>query len=98
MKGRFYKDLLNLKTHFFYYALEIAVFAAVSYFMENVYFFCGLMIFLSVSATISNMQCDEVDGFEKFAVLSGISKKKLVGESIFSPRLHCLFPPFWARR
>lgn len=80
MKGLLWKDFLNVKVHALHYGLCVAIFAALSVWMKNAYFFLGMMLFLSVSITISSMNFDELDRWDRFAVTSGVPRKKIVGE------------------
>lgn len=80
MKGLLLKDLINIKSHILYYCLLLLGFSVLSLSMGNVFFFSGLVLFLSVNMTMSCMNYDEHDHWEKFAVTSGISRKKLVLE------------------
>ncbi|PWM74234.1 MAG: hypothetical protein DBX59_04085 [Bacillota bacterium] len=97
MKGLLLKDFINVKTHLFYYLISVIIFIAVAVITENNYFFYGAMMFFSVSMTMSNMNFDEHDGFEKFAVSSGIPRKKIVwGKYLFAAITLVVFAAFCA--
>ena len=80
MKGMILKDFINIKTQLVYYAAAALVFGAVSVVMNNIYFFCGFMLFISLGSLMSAMAYDEQDRWAKFAVASGVPRRKLVGE------------------
>ena len=80
MKGMIYKDLLNIKTQIIYYSAAIAAITVVSLFQNNIYFFCGFILFVSLGSLMSAMTYDQQDGWNRFAIASGVPKSKLVSE------------------
>ena len=78
MKGLLLKDFYNVKNLILYYALVAAVFAVVSVVSSNIYFLCGVMIFISVGLVSSTISYDAQDKWDRYALSSGVSRRTAV--------------------
>ena len=77
MFGLILKDLKNVRGQILYYLIVFAVLAAVSIATNNVYFMGGVS-FLGVALPLSAISIDEKDGWDTFALASGITRFQLV--------------------
>lgn len=78
MKGTFFKDLLNIRGQFCYYAVVVVIFFIVSALSGNLYFYAGVSSYCGVVAPLSALSYDEKDGWEPFALAAGVTRKELV--------------------
>lgn len=82
MFGLILKDLKNVKGQIVYYILVFAVLVAVSLATGNVYFMSGVS-FLGVALPLSAIAIDEKDGWDTFALASGVTRSQLVVSRYF---------------
>ncbi len=77
MKGSLLKSWKNILPVLAYYLLFAVIFFAVSFLADSVLYFCGVGVMIAFAVPLSSMSVDERDGWDKFAVASGVGRGEL---------------------
>lgn len=77
MKGLLLKSWKNIRPQLAYYLLFLAIGLVVSVLSESSLYFCCIGTIFVFSVTLSAMAYDERDGWDKFAVASGVRRGEL---------------------
>ena len=78
MRGLLLKSWKNILPTFAYYCFFTAVFFAVSIIAKELIYFGFVCVMLSVAVPVASMARDERDGWDKFALASGVTRQKFV--------------------
>ena len=78
MRGLLLKSWKNILPTFAYYCFFTAVFFAVSIIAKELIYFGFVCVMFSVAVPTASMARDEQDGWDKFALASGVTRQKFV--------------------
>lgn len=78
MRGLLLKSWKNILPTFAYYCFFTAVFFAVSIIAKELIYFGFVCVMFSVAVPVASMARDEQDGWDKFALASGVTRQKFV--------------------
>ena len=80
MLGLLIKDFYNLKKQLLWYIVIIIIFNILSLNINNIAFSATIGVLVAVSVPLSAIAYEEKDGWQKFAIASGISTESITGE------------------
>lgn len=83
MSGLILKDLYNIRKQAIWYVAMIILFSVLSIVLKNAAFAYAIGILVTISIPLAAIAYEEKDGWQKFAIASGMDIKTIVGEKIF---------------
>lgn len=83
MSGLILKDLYNIRKQAIWYVVMIILFSVLSIVLKNAAFAYAIGILVTISIPLAAIAYEEKDGWQKFAIASGMDIKTIVGEKFF---------------